>query len=189
VRRGNVFVVSGPSGVGKSTIVRAVLEQDRQVQFSISHTTRPQRPGEVDGVDYYFVDNDKFLRLFQQGFFLENAVYQGNHYGTSQAAVDGPTSKGLDLILEVETQGAELLRSRLPAATSIFIVPPTPSVLEERLRKRNTESDYVLQGRLQRALEELEEAKHYDHRIVNDTVEKAVEQLLRIIRDKREVTG
>lgn len=188
-RRGIPFVVSGPSGVGKSTIVRRVLEADPKVHFSISHTTRAPRPGEKDGVDYHFVDEPTFFKLIEQNAFLEYARYQSHFYGTSRAAVDTPTAQGFDLILEVEMQGAEQLQVRLPDAVRVFIEPPSLDVLETRLRDRRTETEEVLRGRLQRAQEELTYAKQCHHRIVNDSVDKAVDALLHIIRDARRERG
>ena len=188
-RRGIPFVVSGPSGVGKSTIVRRVLDADPLVRFSISHTTRSPRAGEKNGVDYFFVDETEFRRLIAQGAFLEYAVYQNHFYGTSRAAVDAPTDLGFDLILEVEMQGAEQLQVRLPDAVRVFIEPPSLAVLETRLRDRRTETEEVLRGRLQRAREELAYAKQCHHRIVNDSVDKAVSELVQIIRDARRERG
>jgi guanylate kinase len=188
-RRGIPFVVSGPSGVGKSTIVRRVLEADPRVRFSISHTTRAPRQGERNGVDYFFVDETEFRRLIAAGAFLEYAVYQNHFYGTSRAAVDRPTEEGFDLILEVEMQGAEQLQVRLPHAVRVFIEPPSLDVLETRLRDRRTETEEVLRGRLQRAREELAYANQCHHRIVNDSVDKAVDALLGIIRDARREQG
>ena len=188
-RRGIAFVVSGPSGVGKSTIVRRVLEADPQVRFSISHTTRAPRAGEKNGVDYFFVDEPRFRAMIEDGAFLEYAIYQKHFYGTSRAAVDEPTAKGFDLILEVEMQGAEQLQVRLPHAVRVFIEPPSLDVLETRLRDRRTETEEVLRGRLQRAQEELAYAKQCHHRIINDSVDKAVDALLRIIREARRERG
>ena len=188
-RRGIPFVVSGPSGVGKSTIVRRVLDADPLVRFSISHTTRSPRAGEKNGVDYFFVGEPEFRDLIAKGAFLEYAVYQDHFYGTSRAAVDEPTAKGFDLILEVEMQGAEQLQVRLPDAVRVFIEPPSLDVLETRLRDRRTETEDVLRGRLQRAQEELAYAKQCHHRIVNDSVDKAVATLLQIIRDARRERG
>jgi guanylate kinase len=188
-RRGIPVVVSGPSGVGKSTIVRRVLEADPKIRFSISHTTRAPRQGERDGVDYFFVDEKEFRRLIAAGAFLEYAVYQNHFYGTSRAAVDQPTEDGFDLVLEVEMQGAEQLQVRLPHALRVFIEPPSLDVLETRLRDRRTETEDVLRGRLQRAQEELAYANQCHYRIVNDSVDKAVDALLKIIRDARRERG
>jgi len=188
-RRGIPFVVSGPSGVGKSTIVRRVLEADPQVRFSVSHTTRVPRPGERDGVDYHFVTAERFFALIEENAFLEYARYQNHFYGTSRASVEAPTAQGFDLILEVEIQGAEQLQVRLPNAVRVFIEPPSLDVLEARLRDRRTETEEVLRGRLQRAQEELTYAQQCHYRIVNDSVDKAVETLLQIIREARRERG
>jgi guanylate kinase len=175
--------------VGKSTIVKKVLEADPQVRFSVSHTTRPPREGERDGVDYYFVENDEFLELVRDGAFLEHAVYQDNFYGTSREAVERPTRSGYDLILEVEIQGAEQLQVELPDAVRVFIEPPSLDALEVRLRQRRTETDHVMRSRLERAREEMAYARQCQHRIVNESVDKAVDELLRIIRDARRGSG
>ena len=185
LRRGNVLVVSGPSGVGKSTLVRRVLEADPRVRFSVSHTTRRPRPGERDGVDYHFVDEAGFRELVASGAFLEWAEYQGNLYGTSREAVDAPTREGFDMILEVEVQGAKQLQTRLPDAVRVFILPPSLEVLEARLRERNTEDAVVTRRRLEIAREELAYADQCQHRIVNDSIDKAIDELLRVIRDAR----
>lgn len=184
--RGRVFVVSGPSGVGKSTILKRVLESDPRVRFSVSHTTRAPRAGERDGVEYHFVGKLEFEKLVRDGAFLEHAVYQGHYYGTSREAVERPTRAGYDLILEVEIQGAEQLQSVLPEAVRVFIEPPSPEALEVRLRQRRTETDEVMRSRLERAREEMAYARQCPHRIVNESVDKAVDELLRIIREFRE---
>lgn len=185
VRRGNVFVVSGPSGVGKSTLVRRVLDADPGVRFSVSHTTRRPRPGERNGVDYHFVDEARFRELVASGAFLEWAEYQGNLYGTSREAVDAPTREGFDMILEVEVQGAKQLQTRLPDAVRVFILPPSLEVLEARLRERNTEDDVVTRRRLEIAREEVSYADQCQYRIVNDSIDKAIDELLRVIREAR----
>jgi guanylate kinase len=172
--------------VGKSTILRRVLEADLRVRFSVSHTTRAPRDGERDGVDYHFVAKPEFEKLVRDGAFLEHAVYQSNSYGTSREAVERPTRDGYDLILEVEIQGAEQLRRVLPDAVRVFIEPPSPEALEVRLRQRQTETDEVMRSRLERAREEMAYASQCQHRIVNESVDKAVDELLRIIQDERD---
>jgi guanylate kinase len=188
-RRGIPFVVSGPSGVGKSTIVRRVVDSDSKIHFSVSHTTRAPRAGEKHTVDYFFVTRAEFEKMIAEGKFLEHASYQGNLYGTSKAAVEGPTRSGFDLILEVEIQGASQLRERLPEAVRIFIEPPSFDVLEARLKKRSTESDAVMRARLERARVELSYAQECQHRIVNDSVDKAVDAFLDIVRAARRGSG
>jgi guanylate kinase len=180
-----VFVVSGPSGVGKSTIVKQVIAADPRVRFSVSHTTRAPRAGERDGQEYHFVSVPEFEKLVREGAFLEHAIYQGNHYGTSREAVERPTRDGYDLILEVEVQGAQQLRRVLPDAVRVFLEPPSLATLEVRLRQRKTEDDDVIRSRLERARVEMDYATQCQHRIVNESVDKAVDELLSIIRDSR----
>lgn len=180
-----VFVVSGPSGVGKSTILRRVLDTQPGLRFSVSHTTRPMRPCEEDGVAYHFVDRARFAELVAKGSFLEYAEYQGNLYGTSRSEVEKAVREGYDLILEVEIQGAEKLQEVLPEAIRVFIMPPSLPELETRLRQRQTETDDVVQRRLERAREEMAYAEQCEYRIVNESVDKAVDELLRVIREAR----
>lgn len=184
-----VFVVSGPSGVGKSTILRRALEADPRLRFSVSHTTRAPRTGERDGVDYHFVSRETFQKLVAEDAFLEHAEYQGNLYGTSRAEVEKAMRGGYDLILEVEVQGAKQLQKSLPDAVRIFIEPASLAVLEERLRARNTESEAVLRRRLDTAREELPYAGQCHHRIRNDALDKAVAELGRIVRESRVKAG
>ncbi len=180
-RVGIPFVVSGPSGVGKSTLLREVLSRDPEVAFCVSHTTRPYRPGERDGVDYHFVDEASFDRLVGDDAFLEWATYGGNRYGTSREALEGPTREGIDLILEVEVQGARQLRERLPGAEFVFVLPPSAECLEERLRGRGSDSEDAILKRLERAREEMAEDERYDYIIVNDDLERAVKRLLLVV--------
>jgi guanylate kinase len=180
-RAGVPFVVSGPSGVGKSTILRRVIAEDPGVAFCISHTTRPRRPGEQNGEDYHFVDEASFDLLAQEGRFLEWAVYQGNKYGTSRDAVEGPTRKGIDLILEVEVQGARQLRERLEGAVFVFVLPPSMESLDERLRSRKSDPEEAIRKRLARAREEIREVHRYDYVIVNEDLERAVGDMLHVI--------
>lgn len=182
---GAVFVVSGPSGAGKSTLLRRVLETDARLQFSISHTTRRPRAGEQDGRDYHFATRESFQRMIDAGEFLEWAEYNDNLYGTSRASVRGPTAAGLDLILEVEVQGARQLRERLAGAVFVFILPPSLEVLERRLRARASEDEGVIRKRLERAREEVRQVGMYDYVVVNDQLERASEELAHVIGAKR----
>jgi guanylate kinase len=185
-RRGIVFVLSGPSGVGKSTLVRRILRRDPGIEFSVSHTTRPARAGEVDGRDYHFVDAPRFQRMVDEERFLEWAEYQGHFYGTSRHAVEEPTGRGVDLLIEVEVQGARQLRERLPGSVSIFVLPPpSRGELEARLRARGSDDPQAMRKRLERAGQELPEALHYRYAIVNDEVDRAVEALGHIIEATR----
>jgi guanylate kinase len=180
-RAGIPFVVSGPSGVGKSTLLRRVLARDSGIAFCVSHTTRAPRAGERDGEDYHFVDEADFDRAVAEGRFLEWAVYQGNKYGTSRDAVEGPTRKGIDLILEVEVQGARQLRDRLPGAVFVFVLSPSMECLEERLRERRSDSENAIRERLARAREEVREVQGYDYVVVNDDLDRAVEALIHVV--------
>ena len=179
-------VVSGPSGAGKTSVLRRALQRSDRLRFSVSHTTRPPRTGEVDGRDYRFVTLPRFQELIAQRAFLEWAVYQGNHYGTSLAAVDEPTRAGFDLLLEVEVQGARQLRERLPGAVFVFVLPPSLEILESRLRGRDSDSPEAIRKRLEIAREaEIAEAENYDYVIVNHDIERSASDLLQIIEVAR----
>jgi len=181
MREGIPFVISGPSGAGKTSILRRVLECDAGVRFSVSHTTRAPRAGETDGKDYFFVDEKRFRQLIDEEAFLEWAGYQGHLYGTSREAVAGPTREGLDLILEVEVQGARQLRERSPGAVFVFLIPPSMELLEARLRSRGSDPEDVIRKRLERAREELREIHGYRYVVVNAEVEQAVTDFLHIV--------
>ena len=181
VRQGLPFVISGPSGAGKTSILRRVLECDPGVRFSVSHTTRAPRSGEIEGQDYFFVDEERFRQLVDQDAFLEWADYQDNLYGTSREAVAGPTREGFDLILEVEVQGARQLRERGRGAVFVFLIPPSLDVLEQRLRSRGSDDEDVVRKRLERAREELREIHGYRYVVVNADMEQAVRDFLHII--------
>ncbi len=181
VRQGIPFVISGPSGAGKTSILRRVLESDPRVRFSVSHTTRAPRPGEIEGQDYFFVDEERFRQLIDQDAFLEWADYQDNLYGTSRAAVAGPTREGFDLILEVEVQGARQLREHGQGAVFVFLIPPSMDILEQRLRSRGSDGEDVVRKRLERAREELREIHGYCYVVVNADMEQAVRDFLHII--------
>jgi len=181
LRQGIPFVISGPSGAGKTSILRRVLESDPGVRFSVSHTTRVPRSGEIEGQDYFFVDEERFRQLVDQDAFLEWADYQDNLYGTSREAVAGPTREGFDLILEVEVQGARQLRERGRGAVFVFLIPPSMDILEQRLRSRGSDDEDVVRKRLERAREELREIHGYRYVVVNADMEQAVRDFLHII--------
>jgi len=184
-RRGLPFVVAAPSGTGKTTVCREVVARDPRICFSVSHTTRPPRPGERDGQDYHFVDAEQFRRLVEQGAFLEHAEYAGRLYGTSWASLDEPLSRGLDLLLEIEVQGARQVRERLAEARFIFLLPPSMKALEERLRSRGTDSAEAIARRLAVADVELQAVSFFDYAVVNDELEAAIAAVLEIIGAER----
>ena len=184
--RGHVFVIAAPSGTGKTTICRKILERDPKLRLSVSHTTRKPRKGEVDGVDYHFVSSEVFRELRESGAFLEHAEYGGNAYGTSWQAIEGPLEAGDDVVLEIEVQGAAQVRKRLPEACLIFLLPPSLEVLEDRLRRRGTDDESVIQRRMALVDRELEAAEIFDYAIVNDDLERAVSEVLEVIHAVRD---
>ena len=177
MKRGKTFIVSGPSGVGKSTVLKALLEQRRDVYFSVSATTREMRPGEEDGVHYHFLEVDTFRQWIARGEFLEYAEYVGNFYGTPKRYVDEAMDRGEDVILDIEIQGAIQVKSKRPETVSIFIAPPSWTELERRLTERGTDSPEKIQKRLLRAKVEFQTAHTYDYFVINDSVESAVREL------------
>lgn len=184
-RRGIPFVVSAPSGTGKTTVCRAVLERDPRLRFSVSHTTRKPRADEVDGVDYYFVDTEEFRKLVDSGAFLEHAEYSGRLYGTSAAALDLVLGEGLDVLLEIEVQGARQLRESGFDARFVFLLPPSLETLEVRLRGRGTDPPEAIHRRLAVADRELEAVRFFDYAVVNDDLEAAIEAVRAIIGAER----
>ena len=184
-RQGIPFVVSAPSGTGKTTVCRALVERDPQIEFSVSHTTRTPRRGEVDGVHYHFVTPDEFEELVRADGFVEHAVYAGNRYGTSWSAIDGPLEAGRDLLIEVEVQGAEQLRARRKDAKFVFMLPPSMNELERRLRGRGTDSADAIKRRLDAVRSELAAVHHFDYAVVNDDVDRAIEALGEIVAAER----
>lgn len=177
------MVISGPSGAGKSTLLARVLAETPGVRFSVSHTTRPPRPGEAPGVEYHFVTPDRFEELRDQGVFLEWARVHGRLYGTSRRECEDAEREGLDLILDLDVQGAAQVRMKLPEAVTVFVLPPSYGALEERLRTRGSEQDVA--RRLEAASEETSLYQTYDYLIVNSDLDGCVEDLKAIIRAAR----
>ncbi len=182
---GHVFVLSAPSGVGKSTIVRAVLARDPHVRFSVSCTTRSPRLGETHGVDYYFLTQEAFETGIAEGRFLEWAKVYGNYYGTDRRLVETWLAQGLDVLLEIDVQGARKIRATDLDVTTVFILPPDMDTLEQRLRRRGTESEEVIRRRLEAAQVEIREAPWYDYLIVNHILEEAVTDVMAVLRAER----
>ncbi|TAN32534.1 guanylate kinase [bacterium] len=185
MKRGLLIVISGPSGVGKDTLIRRLLELDGNLRYSVSCTTRAPRPGEVDGVSYTFVSRERFEQLIEEGAFLEHATYDGNLYGTLVERVEEARASGHDIVLKIEVQGAEQVRVRLGEALFIFIVSPSTQELERRQELRNSESPRDLASRRKIAETEMTYASHYDHVVVNDELERAVAEVLAVIHGAR----
>ena len=177
MRKGKTFIISGPSGVGKGTVVKALAETRKDVYVSISATTRAPRAGEENGVHYHFLDTDTFQHWIDRDEFLEHAEYVGNCYGTPKRYVDAAMEEGQDVILEIDVQGALQIAEKRPETVLIFILPPSWEELERRLTLRGTDSPDKIQKRLQRAKEEYQAAHAYQYFVVNDTVENAVRQV------------
>lgn len=186
MRTGNLFVVSGPSGAGKGTLVARLLEAVPDTWVSVSATTRAPRPGEQDGVSYYFLDRDDFLQKAAEGGFLEWAEYAGNCYGTPRASVEEKMAEGRQVILEIDVQGAFQIKEKIPQAHLVFIEPPSMEVLEQRLRGRGTEADDVVERRMQTARLELSQKMRYDKRLVNDDLDSAVAELVDYVNAQAE---
>ena len=177
MKKGKTFIISGPSGVGKSTVLSALLDKRPNVYFSVSATTRDPRPGELDGIHYHFMDVDSFRKWIAMDQFLEYAEYVGNFYGTPKRFVDEAMDQGKDVILDIEVQGAIQVTSKRPDTVRIFIAPPSWAELERRLTERGTDSKDKIQKRLLRAKVEFQTAHTYDYFVINDTVENAVKEL------------
>ena len=179
--KGLLFVISAPSGGGKDTVIKELFETDLPINKTISATTRAIREEETDGVDYYFIDKEEFERRIQANDFLEYTLYNGNYYGTLKQEVERCISCGGYTILKIEVEGAGNVRNLLPEAKTVFIVPPSMEVLEQRLRTRGTETEESIQGRLATAREELKRACEYDYIVVNDTVEECTRRITEIL--------
>lgn len=182
---GNVFIISAASGTGKTTLVSRLLANRAELRVSVSHTTRPPRKGETNGQHYHFVSKEKFEKMIAENAFLEHADVFGNYYGTSFQSINTLLEQGFDVILEIDVQGAEQVREKLPSATSIFILPPSFEILSARLRGRGTDSTEVIETRLNKAHAEISLAPHFDYAVINDDLAQAEQDLLHIIRSCR----
>ena len=181
MKKGKMFIICGPSGVGKGTVVSRLLEQDPALYFSVSATTRAPRAGETDGVHYHFLTMEQFERWIAEGQFLEHAAYVGNRYGTPKKFVDEAMAQGRDVLLDIEIQGAAQIHAKRPEAVRIYIAPPSWEELERRLIGRGTESIEKVRSRLERGKEEFAAAQDFDYLVINDTVDHAVEEIRAIM--------
>ena len=179
---GNLYIVSAPSGAGKTSLVKALLEAEPRVRVSVSHTTRAMRPGEVDGVTYHVVSREQFTAMLEQDAFLEHAQVFDNFYGTSQHWVEQTLAEGYDLILEIDWQGAQQVRRLLPQAKSIFILPPTQEALRHRLTNRGQDSGEIIERRMRDAVSEMSHYVEFDYLVINDDFGHALEDLKAIFR-------
>lgn len=181
--RGLLVVISGPSGVGKGTVRKALFDMpNNNLVYSVSMATRPKRPGEIDGVDYYFVSEAEFLKRKKSGKFLETAEFVGNYYGTPLDKVNEQLDLGNEVVLEIEVDGAQQVKKKMPDCVMIFIVPPGKNALYERLRRRGTESEEIIVERIEKANREFKLAHRYDYIVVNDEVHNAADRIMAIIR-------
>ena len=183
--QGNIFVISAASGTGKTTLIARLLQHHSDIRVSVSHTTRAPRRGEENGKHYHFVSVPEFERMIEEGQFVEYAKVYGNYYGTSTQSLESLTRQGVDVILEIDTQGAEQIRRQLPQAYSIFIAPPSLATLEQRLNQRAADAPQVIAVRLAEARNEIEQARLFDYLVVNDDLTAAEAALLHIIKSQR----
>ncbi|MGC2048832.1 MAG: guanylate kinase [Gallionella sp.] len=178
---GNLFVISAPSGAGKTSLVQALLNINPQIDMSVSYTTRNPRPGEHDGKDYHFVGRETFLAMAKRGEFLESAEVYGNLYGTSQTWISHENTRGRDILLEIDWQGAAQVRRMFPECVSIFILPPSKQALEDRLRKRGKDNDAVIAKRMASVREEVTHIAEFDYVIINDNLNEALRELNAVV--------
>jgi guanylate kinase len=184
MERGRLYVVSAPSGAGKTSLVKALMEREPRIRFSVSYTTRKPRPNEIPGRDYHFVTMERFAEMVAGGEFLEHAQVFDNCYGTGVHTVEEALANGEQLLLEIDWQGAAQVRARLPEARSIFILPPSRASLEQRLRARSTDTDAVIKRRLQDAAQDLTHWAEFDYVVINDRFETALADLQAIVEDR-----
>ncbi|ARS51081.1 guanylate kinase [Ectopseudomonas mendocina] len=185
ITTGTLYIVSAPSGAGKTSLVKALVESEAQIRVSVSHTTRAMRPGEVDGVNYHFVDHARFHAMLERSEFLEHAQVFDNLYGTSQKWVEQTLAEGFDLILEIDWQGAQQVRKLMPQAKSIFILPPTQEALRHRLTNRGQDSGEIIERRMREAVSEMSHYVEYDYLVINDDFNHALSDLKAIFRSNQ----
>jgi guanylate kinase len=184
--KGTLYIISAPSGAGKTSLVKALLESTEEIMVSVSHTTRGMRPGEVDGKDYHFTDVETFRSMIDNGAFLEHAQVFDNFYGTSRSSALDMMERGVDVILEIDWQGAAQVRQKMPEAVSIFILPPSREELERRLRGRGTDADEVIAKRLGEAVSEMSHYREFDYLVFNDDFDTALGELRAIVLARRQ---
>ena len=182
MKKGSLYIISAPSGTGKTSLVKALVESLPNTQVSISHTTRDIRPGEINNIHYHFVNQAQFKAMIAEGGFIEYAEVYGNYYGTSRQWVEEHLNQGIDVILEIEWQGARQVREAFPEVVTIFILPPNKTALEERLRSRGQDTENVIQRRLAEASQEVEYCTEYDYLVINDQFEMALSDLRSILK-------
>ncbi|MDS4013034.1 MAG: guanylate kinase [Candidatus Accumulibacter sp.] len=182
---GHLYILTAPSGAGKTTLVRHLLENDPAIQVSVSHTTRPPRSGEREGIEYCFIELDEFQEKIRRNDFLEWAEVHGNYYGTSRSGIEAALRAGQDVLLEIDWQGAQQVRKVFPAAIGVFILPPSLDVLAQRLRERATDNAQTIARRLAAARDEMRHADEFDYVIINDDLPRALQDLLAIVRAAR----
>ena len=183
--QGVLYIVSAPSGAGKTSLVKALLKNDLAIRLSVSYTTRAARPGEVDGRDYHFVDRHRFEQMLAEGEFLEHAEVYGNYYGTSKGSISRDLNAGRDILLEIDWQGADQVKDHFPQSASIFILPPSFSALRTRLKGRGQDSDEIIERRLAAAAHDVAHAEAFDYIMVNDDFDHALLDLVAITRSVR----
>lgn len=182
---GTLFIVSAASGGGKTSLLKALMDQDSKVRLSISYSTRPIRPGEQDGIHYHFIDQSTFVTMRDEGLFLEHAEVFGNFYGTSHAWIKQQLAQSVDVILEIDWQGAQQVRQKMPEAVSLFILPPSRAILQQRLEGRGQDQADVIQQRMQAAVGEMVHYDEYDYLVINDDFDVALADIQAIIRAQR----
>ena len=183
---GSLYIVAAPSGAGKTSLVKALLESTKGITVSISHTTRQARPGEVHGEHYFYVDVPSFETMIEQEAFLEHARVFDNYYGTSRQSVESTLVGGLDVILEIDWQGAQQVRKLYPESCSIFILPPSRAALEERLRSRGQDDEAIVQRRMRDAVAEMSHYREFDYLVINDEFDQALQELRAIVIARRQ---